>query len=133
MSAPTPYLQLPGTAREALEHYRSVFGGDVETYTLEQFGRTDGPPESIAHGQLTGPVPLFASDAGADDAPLRVEGMSLALLGAAEPEVLHAWFDGLAEGGTVISPQETRPWGDVDGTVRDRYGLTWLIGYQTQG
>jgi PhnB protein len=53
----------------------------------------------------------------------------LALLGAAAPAALAAWFAALADGGTVLDPLVERPWGDVDGSVRDRYGLTWLIGY----
>jgi PhnB protein len=53
-----------------------------------------------------------------------------ALLGTAEPAVLEHWFAALADGGTVVDPLQKRPWGDHDGQVTDRYGLTWLIGYQ---
>ena len=57
MTAPTPYVHLPGTAREALTFYGDVFGCAVQLRTLEEFTRTDGPAEAIAHGQLLdGPV-----------------------------------------------------------------------------
>ncbi|MBC7290204.1 MAG: VOC family protein [Actinotalea sp.] len=133
MSAPTPYLHLPGTAREALTFYGAVFGGDVQLHTLEEFGRTDGPADAIAHGYLAdGPVALFAADA-PDGAPLRCEGVTFALLGAADPTVLRAWFSGLSEGGRIVDELRTRPWGATDGQVVDRYGLRWLIGFEGEG
>jgi PhnB protein len=68
MTAPTPYLQLPGTAREALTFYADVFGCAVQLHTLEEFGRTDGSPDHVAHGYLVdGPVSLFAADASGND------------------------------------------------------------------
>ena len=53
MSDPTPYIHLPGTAREALTFYAEVFGCGVEMLTLQDFNRTDGPADAIAHGYLT--------------------------------------------------------------------------------
>jgi PhnB protein len=131
MTAPAPYLYLPGTAREALAFYADVFGGSVRLHTLQEFGRTDGPPHAIAHGLLLdGPVTLFAADATGDQPPFRCEGMMLSLLGTAAPETLRAWFQGLAEGGRIVEDLQTRPWGATDGQVIDRHGLHWLIGYE---
>lgn len=79
---------------------------------------------------LNGPVDLFATDADEGDASLRVDGLLFALLGTAEPAVLEGWFADLAEGGEILDPLQVRPWGDHDGQVRDRFGVTWLIGYQ---
>jgi PhnB protein len=131
MTAPTPYLTLPGTARDALTFYAEVFGCAVQLHTLAEFGRTDGPADAIAHGYLTeGPVALFASDATGDQASFRGEGMLLSLLGTADPATLHAWFDRLSEGGRVVDDLQRRPWGASDGQVVDRYGVPWLIGYE---
>ena len=130
MPAPTPYLSFPGNARQALEFYAAVFEGRLMLHSFAEFSRSDGPPDAIAHGILSGPVELFASDAGPGDAPVRIEGMMLSLLGAAEPAVLHRWFDRLAEGGTVLDPLAQKPWGASDGQVQDRFGLRWLLGYE---
>lgn len=131
MTAPVLYLSFPGNARSALEFYADTFGGDLELHTYEEFSRSDGPSDAIAHGVLSGgPVSLYGSDAGPDDRPLRIEGVLLSLLGTAEPEVLQSWFDRLADGGTVIYPLAPKPWGASDGQVVDRYGLQWLIGYE---
>jgi PhnB protein len=132
MSAPTPYLQLPGNAREALTFYGDVFGCTVQLHTFEEFNRADGPPEAIAHGYLAdGPVGLFAADVAGDEAPLRCEGMMLALLGTVDASGLRGWFARLAENGRVIDQLQQRPWGAWDGQVVDRYGLRWLIGFET--
>ena len=133
MPSPQPYVLFPGTAREALAFYGEVFGSAVQVHTFEEFGRTDGPEDAIAHGHLAGPVELFASDAAGDDAPLTCEGMMLALLGAAEPATLRTWFSRLSEGGQVVDDLQQRPWGASDGRVIDRYGLQWLIGFEGNG
>jgi PhnB protein len=78
---------------------------------------------------LQGPVELFAADAGEGESSLRLDGVMFSLLGTAEPAELERWFDALADGGEVIDPLALKPWGDHDGQVRDRFGVTWLIGY----
>ena len=131
MTAPTPYLHLPGTARDALTFYGDVFGCAVQLHTFEEFNRTDGPPDAIAHGYLVdGPVALFAADVTGDGTPLRCEGMMLALLGTAAPSVLRSWFSGLSDGGRVVVDLQRQPWGATDGQVVDRHGLHWLIGFE---
>jgi PhnB protein len=130
MTAPTPYLTFPGSAREALTFYRDVFGGELTLHTFADFGRDDGPPDAVAHGVLTGRVALFTADAGPGEPVLRMEGVLFSLLGTAHPETLHAWFNGLSDGGTDIDPLQRRPWGATDGQVTDRFGVRWLIGYE---
>ncbi|WP_110851356.1 VOC family protein [Georgenia satyanarayanai] len=131
MTAPVPYVFLPGTAREALHFYAGVFGCSVQLHTLGDFGRTDGPPEAIAHGVLSdGPITLYAADATGDQRALRCEGMLLSLLGTAPPDTLREWFQKLAEGGQVVDDLQGRSWGATDGQVIDRYGVQWLIGYE---
>ena len=60
-----PYLTFNGVAREAMEAYQRIFGGDL---TLSTFGEFGAPDPSIAdkvmHAALTTPQGyiLFASD-----------------------------------------------------------------------
>lgn len=131
MTAPTPYLHLPGTAREALAFYAGVFGGRVVVHTFAEFGDREAPADGVAHGMLAdGPVALFAADATGDEPAVRVEGLMFSLLGTAPPSTLRRWFAGLAEGGRVVDDLQVRPWGASDGQVLDRYGLLWLIGFE---
>jgi PhnB protein len=128
---PAPYLHFPGTAREALSFYARVFGGSVQVFTFEEFNRTDGPAEAIAHGYLEhGPVQLFAADVASDQLPVRCEGLMLSLLGTAGASTLKDWFSRLSEGGKVVDELQVRPWGASDGQVIDEYGVHWLIGFE---
>lgn len=130
MTAPVPYVFFDGVARSALEFYRDVFGGDLVLATYADFGRSDGPAEATAHGELRGQVSLAGSDAAEGADSVAVTGMLFSLLGTAEPDTLRGWFDALADGGTVIDPLQLRGWGDYDGQVIDRFGLPWLIGFK---
>lgn len=132
MTAPLVYLSFPGTAREALGFYADVFGGDLSLHSYEEFGRTDGPPEAVAHGVLHGVVALAGSDAPEGARTVRLEGLLLSLLGTAQPALLHEWFEKLSIGGSRIDPLTQRPRGAWDGQVTDRHGLRWLIGYEPQ-
>ena len=128
--APIPYLKFrDGEAREALERYQSIFGGELELHAGDTM-RPDGSAALVQHGILVGPVRLYGADAEPGDSALPMQGLHLALLGAAEPATLHEWFDALADGGEVIAPLEARPWGASDGQLVDRYGVRWLIGYE---
>lgn len=132
MSGLTPYLLFPGNAAEALTFYHEVFGGELALHTYSDFGRADGPGDAIAHGELSGAVALGGADAGADEDGVQMAGMFFALLGSADAATLTRWFAHLAEGGRVIDALQVRPWGDHDGTVVDRYGIRWLIGFHPE-
>lgn len=130
MTGPVVYALFPGNAREALEFYRATFGGDLSLHTYEEFGRTDGPADAIADGQLTGDVSLYGADAGADEDAVSTTGLMLSLLLGERTERGPVWFEALADGGRVLEPLTERPWGDWDGQVVDPYGLRWLIGFK---
>ena len=126
------YILFPGTAREALTFYASVFGGELSLHTNREFG-SGGAPDGIAHGILAGTVTLAGADADPPETSIRMEGIMLSLLGTAEPALLHKWFNRLASGGRIVDPLGPKPWGASDGQVVDRYGLHWLIGYDPAG
>ncbi|MGO2052084.1 VOC family protein [Glutamicibacter sp. 363] len=132
-AAPAPYVLFPGTAREALGRYAQIFGGKLSLFSYAEFSRADGAGEAIAHGMLDGVVTLFGADAAEGEKSVAMQGLMLSLLGTAAPEVLHGWFDQLAQDGVVIDPLAAKPWGATDGQVVDRFGLHWLIGYEPEG
>lgn len=129
-AAPRPYIAFPGKAREALTFYQQLFGGNLVLLTYAEFNRDDGPPDAIAHGELTGVVSVGGSDVSQGESPVKIQGLLLSLLGTADAATLHQWFDALAEGGRVVDPLTEKPWGASDGQVIDRFGLAWLIGYE---
>jgi PhnB protein len=129
MPAPEPYLLFPGTARQALIFYHGIFGGELTLNTFGEFGRNDGPADAVAHGVLRGPVSLFAADAAGEE-PFASSGLMFSLLGTTSAAGLRAWFDALADGGTIVDELQVRPWGATDGKVVDRHGVRWLVGFQ---
>jgi PhnB protein len=54
------------------------------------------------------------------------------LLGTASATELRAWFDSLAEGGTIREELQVRPWGASDGQVVDRDGVHWHVGFEDE-
>ena len=48
-----PYISFRDNARQALEFYRDVFGGDLTLNTFGQYGDPNAPgADNIMHGQL---------------------------------------------------------------------------------
>ncbi|MCI2237015.1 VOC family protein [Paenibacillus sp. TRM 82003] len=131
----SPYVSLPGTAREALAFYRSVLGGEVSTSTFGEFGGGGAEgvdPDGVMHGQLDTPsgFTLMVSDAVAGTSPATGSNIALCLFGD-DLEQLRGFFDGLAEGGEVTTPLEVQVWGDPYGALTDRFGVDWMVNAST--
>ncbi|HEY4992080.1 MAG TPA: hypothetical protein VII33_08335, partial [Nakamurella sp.] len=60
-----PYLGFRDTAKQALEFYRSVFGGELALSTFAQYHASEDPAEQekIMHGMLTSPSGLVLTGA----------------------------------------------------------------------
>jgi PhnB protein len=133
-----PYLGFKRTARDAMEFYHSVFGGDLRMSTFKEFGASSDPAEDdlVMHAQLSTPdgLTLMGSDT-PDRMPYTPgDNFSVSLSGGAEDgERLREHWSKLADGGQVLQPLEAAPWGDSFGMLRDRFGTTWLVNIAGQG
>ena len=130
MTTLNPYLNFPGTARDAITFYARVFGGEPTISTFGEFGMAQDPAQAdlVMHSQLTSPsgLVLMASDS-PDSADLVVgSNVSVSLSGDDEAE-LRGYWDKLADGGAVTLPLEKAPWGDSFGMCVDKYGVAWMI------
>ncbi|ADB35573.1 Glyoxalase/bleomycin resistance protein/dioxygenase [Kribbella flavida DSM 17836] len=124
-----PYIAFDGAAREAMEFYQGVFGGDLVLNTFGEFGAPDSPDaDKIMHSQLETPsgYTLMASDVpeGMEFTP--GTNVSVSLSGDDSDE-LHAYWDKLADGGTIGVPLEKQMWGDEFGMCVDRFGTAWMV------
>jgi PhnB protein len=132
-----PYLSFDGDAREAMETYKDVFGGELTVSTFGDMGQTDeGLKDKVMHSQLETPsgFTLMASDTppGADEFKPG-NNFAVSLSGDDEAE-LRGYFDGLAKDGNVTLALDKQMWGDVFGMVADRFGVTWMVNItQPQG
>ncbi len=125
-----PYLSFRDNAREALEHYQSVFGGTLSVNTFAEYNASEDPAEQdkIMHGMLEGENGILLMGA---DTPNTMEhtpaaGMSISLSGD-DGGALRGYWEKLADGGTVVMPLEPAPWGDTFGMCVDRFGISWMV------
>ncbi|NYV76398.1 VOC family protein [Streptomyces sp. UH6] len=132
----SPYLNFDGNAREAMEFYRTVFGGTLELmrYDALDMGAELSPADAakIMHGSLeseSGPT-LMGADVppGTDYRP--GSAVTVALTGD-DAGTLRGWWEKLSSGGTVTVPMDRQPWGDEFGACTDAYGIDWLVNIST--
>ncbi|HMM95788.1 VOC family protein [Phycicoccus sp.] len=135
----TPYLNFPGTAREAMSFYQQVLGGDLDVMTFGQYG-VEGPgADGVMHAHLrtADGFVIMASDLppGQEEVPSGVTNVHVSLSG--DDAALRGYWDGLADGATVTMPLEKQMWGDEFGALTDRFGISWMVnigtGEGTQG
>ncbi len=133
MTVLNPYLSFHQNAREALEFYRDVFGGDLRISTFEAFPEVGFAPEEadlVMHGQLTTPggLTLMAADTPSSMGYAAPSGavISVSVSGDDEAE-LQGYWDALSVDGTVVMPFDTPPWGGRFGMLKDRFGVDWMI------
>ncbi|HEY0639708.1 MAG TPA: VOC family protein [Pseudonocardiaceae bacterium] len=130
-----PYLNFDGTAREAMEFYRSVFGGELSLMTFGDMG-TEGPDaDRIMHGQLETPdgYTIMGADVMSDMTFNPGDAFSVSLSGD-DGDALRGYWEQLSGGGQISAPLEKQAWGDEFGACTDRYGIPWLVNIsQPQG
>lgn len=138
------HLNFHGEAREALEFYRSVFGGDLTIATYGDFGLPEELPDAhkVVFGQIVagngfrvmaydvpGPVAPAApapSTRRENGATITTEKFFLSVRGETVDEVTPYWA-GLSDGATVIEAFGPAPWAPAFGMLTDRYGITWIV------
>jgi PhnB protein len=127
-----PYVSFRNNAREAINFYESVFGGELAISTFADFGAAQDPADSdlVMHSVLTSPngLTLMAADTPSSMALSETSNISISLSGAFDDDAeLRGYWDKLADGGTVTMPLTAAPWGDAFGMLVDRFGITWLV------
>ena len=126
-----PYIGFDGDAREAMDFYASVFGGELTTSTYAEGGMPGDPAhgDRIMHAMLdAGPgLVLMASDV--PPGMPKGEGSRITIsLSGDDEATLRGYWDGLVGGGgTVTQPLERAPWGDSFGMCTDRFGINWMV------
>jgi PhnB protein len=124
-----PYLNFNGNARQALEFYASVFGGDLTLSTFADFG-AQGTPDAdrIMHGQLQTDAgyTIMGADVTSDMAYQPMAGFSVSLSGD-DADTLRGYFEKLSANGTTTMPLQKQVWGDEFGMCIDQFGTSWLV------
>lgn len=126
-----PYLSFRDDAREAMNFYQAVFGGELTLSTFGEFQASDDPAESekIMHGMLTTSRGMVLMGADTPNGMGYTPGSSISISLSGEDEgELRGYYEKLSsDGGTVTVPMEQSPWGDIFGMCTDRFGVAWLV------
>ncbi|MFD7321692.1 VOC family protein [Streptomyces sp. NPDC059875] len=125
-----PYISFAGDARQAMEFYREVFGGNLTVNTYGDFGQKEAgeAADKIMHSMLVTDSGFALMGA---DTPPGMEhkpgnNMSVSVSGE-DADELRGYWDKLSGSGTVSVPLEKQMWGDVFGMCTDRFGITWMV------
>jgi len=143
MATINPYLNFNGTTEEAFNFYKSVFGGEFAT--VMRFGEASGCDEmpisdsykdKIMHIALPigtqGDV-LMATDALESMGKPLTEGNNFSVSYSADSrEDADRIFDGLADGAVVLMPLADAFWGAYFGALKDRFGIQWMVSYDSR-
>jgi PhnB protein len=130
-----PYLSFEGQAREAMEFYRDVLGGQLVSSTFGEYGASDQPfADQVMHSQLETDEGFTLM--GADTPPGQEHrlGNNVAVsLSGDDADRLRGYWQRLSDGGVVTVPLEMQMWGDEFGMCQDRFGIQWLVNIAGQG
>ena len=130
-----PYISFQSSAKDAMEFYRDVFGGELNVSTFGDYGQSDpGVADRVMHAQLETDrgFTLMASDT--PPGMNRDEGtnISISLSGDDEAE-LRGYWEKLSPGAQVTMPLGQVPWSAAFGMLIDRFGIHWLINANSPG
>ncbi|NKQ23978.1 VOC family protein [Streptomyces galbus] len=139
----TPHLNFRGDARQALEFYRSVFGGHLVINTYADFGMpadvpgadkvvfglvaSDGGFRVMGYdipGQTGGGVAGGGSTRRENNTTLTDQALFVSV-GSDSPEELRGHWEALSPGATVVEPLAASAWSAGFGMLTDRFGVTW--------
>lgn len=126
-----PYLSFNGNARDAMDFYHSVFGGEVTRMSFSEMpdvpGYNPAEADNVMHSELItdGGIALMCADSpsGMGEAG---PNSSVSLSGEDDAE-LRGYWDKLSGSGQVTVPLETAPWGDSFGMCVDGFGVPWMV------
>ncbi|HET8658359.1 MAG TPA: VOC family protein [Micromonosporaceae bacterium] len=124
-----PYISFNGDARQAMQFYERVFGGNLTMNTFGELGAQDSPDaKKIMHAMLETPSGFTLMGA---DTPTGTEyrpgtNISVSVSGD-DADELHGYWEKLSDGGTVTVPLEKQMWGDEFGMCVDRFGVAWMV------
>lgn len=141
----TTHLNFQGTARQALDFYRAIFGGDVNVATYGDFGMPQGTPgaDKVLFGQLENSegFRLMAYDIPGQEFPVtssagnthRVNGTTITdraffqSVRTSSLEELTDYWHRLAEDAVIVEPLASSAWTAGFGMLTDKFGVTWVL------
>lgn len=138
MAKMNPYLNFDGNTLEVFNFYKSVFGGEFTG--VHKMGDAPGMELSAAEKERVMHIglPINADTIlmGSDTMPsmghvLNVGNNVHISLHPESREEADRLFAGLSAGGNVVMPLADTFWGAYFGMFIDKYGISWMINFET--
>lgn len=133
MTRLNPYINFKDNARQAMEFYKGVFGGELVINTFKDANMAQAPSdaEKVMHAMLEAEngITFMASDTPAHMAHTAAssgDNISMSLSGE-EESLLKGYWEKLAVDATIDQPLVTAPWGDTFGMLTDKFGIHWMV------
>ena len=139
MALINPHINFNGNAEEAFTFYKSVFGGEFakimrfKDLASDEFPVAEHEANKIMHIAL----PIGKNILMANDVPEILgktnenENRSKIAISAESKEEADKLFYGLSVGGEIEGAIGDSPWGTYFGMFRDKYGLEWIINFDS--
>lgn len=134
-----PYLNFNGNAKEVFQFYQSVLGGELLIQKMSDSPGTENLSEEEREMMMHISLPigdgqfLMASDC------LQSQGHILSFgnnnyisVSPDSRDEASRIFSGLSEGGVVEMPLEDMFWGDYFGSFTDKFGVSWMINFNSK-
>lgn len=133
------WINFNGNAEEAFNFYKSVFGGEFtkivrfKDIASDEFPVPAEEEDKIMYIALSiGGNLLIANDVPAVMGKVNErENRSKISVSADSKEEAEKLFAGLSEDGEVEGPMGDGPWGSYAGMFRDKYGIEWIVEFQS--
>lgn len=135
-----PHINFNGNAEEAFRFYQSVFGGEFSN--IIRYKDMANPdfvvPEKDANKIMHIELPIGPNALMANDVPEWMglvneqENRSKVMVKAENREEADHLFNGLSVGGNVEVPMNDSPWGTYFGMFRDKFGIEWMISFDSR-
>lgn len=129
-----PHLHFNGNTEEAFLFYKTVFGGEVKKIirfkelSTEGFSFPEDELNKIMHISLS--IGNTSTISGSDVPSMLGtvnENRSKITITANSKQEADALFNGLSEGAAIECELGQSPWGSYFGSLRDKYGIEWMI------
>lgn len=140
MAIINPHINFNGNAEEAFFFYKSVFGGEfTKIMRFKDLSSPEFPiPEHEANKIMLIALPIGTSTLLANDVPEILgrtnenENRSKISVSTESREEADKIFNGLSVGGQIEMPISDSPWGTYFGMFRDKYGIEWMIEFDSK-
>lgn len=127
----TAHINFRGDAREALEFYQSVFGGQMTIVTYTDAHNVQNPAEAdqVMWGEVVASNGFHVM---AYDVPSSmpwepgINAFFFSIRGDTAEEIAEHW-EKLAVGSTIKHPLTPSAWTPLYGMLQDRFGITWVV------